>query len=343
MSTTEDVKLPAIEHIKARKDGLDVLADIYRYAELGFDAIEPDDLALFRWYGIYTQRAEASAASGDPGPSEETDGHFMLRIKFPNGIVTADQLRAVGRLSERYGRGMGDITTRQNIQLHWLRIEDMPVVLDELNAVGLSFTQACGDVWRNVVGCPLAGVDGHELIDSRPLIEELERTFVGDRALLEPPAQVQGLGIGLPAPLRAARDQRHRAGRGREGRRASATTSGSAADSARRRAWAGGWTCSPCPRRRPTCAGRSPRSSATRATAPSARARGSSSWSTSGAWSGCAHEVEARLGRVAADVGRPGRSRRPPSRPPRRAPAGAAGRSTTWARPRSGAGSRATR
>ena len=181
MSTTEDAKLPAIEHIKARKDGLDVLADIYRYAELGFDAIEPDDLALFRWYGIYTQRAEASAASGDPGPSEETDGNFMLRIKFPNGIVTADQLRAVGRLSERYGRGMGDITTRQNIQLHWLRIEDMPVILDELNAVGLSFTQSCGDVWRNVVGCPLAGVDGHELIDSRPLIEELERTFVGDR------------------------------------------------------------------------------------------------------------------------------------------------------------------
>ena len=181
MSTTADAKLPAIEHIKARKDGLDVLADIYRYAELGFEAIEPDDLALFRWYGIYTQRSEASAASGAPGPSEETDGHFMLRIKFPNGIVTADQLRSVGRLAVRYGRGMGDITTRQNIQLHWLRIEDLPVVLDELNAVGLSFTQACGDVWRNVVGCPLAGVDGHELIDSRPLIEELERTFVGDR------------------------------------------------------------------------------------------------------------------------------------------------------------------
>ena len=181
MSTTADAKLPAIEHIKARKDGLDVLSDIYRYAELGFDAIDPDDLALFRWYGIYTQRSEGSAASGDPGPSEDTDGYFMLRIKFPNGVVTAEQLRAVGRLSERYGRGMGDITTRQNIQLHWLRIEDMPVVLDELNAVGLSFTQACGDVWRNVVGCPLAGVDGHELIDSRPLIEELERTFVGDR------------------------------------------------------------------------------------------------------------------------------------------------------------------
>jgi sulfite reductase beta subunit-like hemoprotein len=178
---TDTVKLPAIEHIKARKDGLDVLSDIYRYAELGFEAIDPDDLTLFRWYGIYTQRSQESAESGEPGPSEDTDGFFMLRVKFPNGVVTAHQLRTIGRLAETYGRGMGDITTRQNIQLHWLRIEDMPVVLDELNAVGLSFTQACGDVWRNVVGCPLAGIDGHELIDSRPLVQELERTFVGDR------------------------------------------------------------------------------------------------------------------------------------------------------------------
>src|SRR5436309_601531 len=142
--TDTAAKLPEIEHIKARKDGLDVLADIYRYAKLGFDAIEPDDLALFRWYGVSTQRS-------------------------------------VGSLAERYGRGMGDITTRQNIQLHNLAIEDMPIVLDELNAVGLSFTQACGDVWRNVVGCPLAGVDGHELIDTRPLVADLERAFVGHR------------------------------------------------------------------------------------------------------------------------------------------------------------------
>ncbi len=180
MSTTP-VKLPPIEHVKSRKNGLDVLSDIYRYAELGFDAIEDDDLALFRWYGVYTQRAEESAASSEPGPSDDTDGYFMLRVKFPGGAVTADQLRTVGKLSERYGRTMGDITTRQNIQLHWLAIEDMPVILDELNAAGLSFTQACGDVWRNIVGCPLAGVDGHELLDSRPVIEELERTFVGDR------------------------------------------------------------------------------------------------------------------------------------------------------------------
>ncbi|HTR73386.1 MAG TPA: hypothetical protein VMG80_07295, partial [Solirubrobacteraceae bacterium] len=130
---------------------------------------------------LYTQRAEANAAAGDPGPSEETDGLFMLRVKFPNGIVTAEQMRTIGELAERYGRGMGDITTRQNIQLHNLAIEDVPVVLDDLNAVGLSFTQACGDVWRNIVGCPLTGVDGHELIDSRPLIAALEEEFVGKR------------------------------------------------------------------------------------------------------------------------------------------------------------------
>ena len=179
--TDTAAKLPEIEHVKSRKNGLDVLADIYRYAELGFDAIEPDDLALFRWYGIYTQRAAANAAAGEPGPSEETDGLFMLRVKFPNGIVSAEQMRTIGELAERYGRGMGDITTRQNIQLHNLAIEDIPVVLDELNAVGLSFTQACGDVWRNIVGCPLTGVDGHELIDSRPLIAALEEEFVGKR------------------------------------------------------------------------------------------------------------------------------------------------------------------
>ena len=86
-------KLPEIEHIKARKDGLDVLADIYRYADLGFDAIEPDDLALFRWYGVYTQRAAESAASGDPGPSEQTDGLFMLRMS--DSAMSEDQLGTV--------------------------------------------------------------------------------------------------------------------------------------------------------------------------------------------------------------------------------------------------------
>ena len=218
----------------------------------------------------------------------------MLRIKFPNGIVTADQLRTIGRLSVRYGRGMGDITTRQNIQLHWLRIEDMPVVLDELNAVGLSFTQACGDVWRNVVGCPLAGVDGHELLDSRPLIAELERTFVGDRRFSNLPrkfkvsvsgclhrcAQHEINDIGLVAV-----EQRGRAGLRRLGRRRPGRVRPHGPAAGRVRAARGGGR---------GVRARSPRSSATRASAPSAHGRGSSSSWTSGGSSGCGPRSSAR-------------------------------------------------
>ena len=322
--TDTAAKLPEIEHVKSRKNGLDVLADIYRYAELGFAAIEPDDLALFRWYGVYTQRAEANAAAGEPGPSEDTDGLFMLRVKFPNGIVTADQMRTIGELAERYGRGMGDITTRQNIQLHNLAIEDIPVVLDELNAVGLSFTQACGDVWRNIVGCPLTGVDGHELIDSRPLIAGARAGVRRQARVLEPAPQVQGLGVGVRARLRPARDQRHRAGRRREGRRDRLRRLG------RRRARRFRQDGPAAGRVRVARGGgrglprRSPRSSATRAAATSAPARGSSSWSTSGAWSASAPSSRQASGPRAADLGRAGRAARPASRPPRHPPAGAA-------------------
>ena len=342
MSTTEDVKLPAIEHIKARKDGLDVLADIYRYAELGFDAIEPDDLALFRWYGIYTQRAEASAASGDPGPSEETDGYFMLRIKFPNGIVTADQLRAVGRLSERYGRGMGDITTRQNIQLHWLRIEDMPV--DPRRAErGRALVHA--GLRRRVAKRGRLPARGRRRARAHRLAaaDRGARAHVRRRPpLLEPPAQVQGLGVGVPAPLRAARDQRHRARRGREGRRGRLRRLG------RRRARRVGPHGPAARRLRPARGGgrRLPgdhRDLPRRGQALQAHA--------------CAHQVPGRrVGRGAAarrggGSGSAARCRRRSSRPIpsiRTATTWASTRrcsraSTTWARPRSGDGSRATR
>src|SRR5215216_2067744 len=124
-----------IEEIKRRKDGLDVLADIYRYAGLGHQSITPDDEALFRWYGIYTQR-----------PAE--DGYFMVRIRIPGGELTPAQLRTIADLSAEYGRGLADITVRQNIQLHWVRIESLPDILDRLRAIGLSTTEACGDCVR---------------------------------------------------------------------------------------------------------------------------------------------------------------------------------------------------
>src|SRR5215208_2570710 len=149
-----------IEEIKRRKDGLDVLADIYRYAELGREAITPDDEALFRWYGIYTQR-----------PAE--DGFFMVRIRIPGGELTPIQLRVIAELSDEYGRGLADITVRQNFQLHWVRVESLPLILDRLREVGLSTTEACGDCVRNIINCPASGVDEEELYDPTPLIKQV--------------------------------------------------------------------------------------------------------------------------------------------------------------------------
>ena len=157
-----------IEEIKQRKDGLDVLADIYRYAELGHRAITPEDEALFRWYGIYTQR-----------PAE--DGYFMVRLRMPGGDLTAQQLSEIAALSNEHGRGLADITVRQNIQLHWVRVQSLPDILDRLRAIGLSTTEACGDCVRNIINCPVSGVDGHELYDTTPLIQQVNDFFINNR------------------------------------------------------------------------------------------------------------------------------------------------------------------
>jgi len=157
-----------IEEIKRNKDGLDVLADIRRYARLGFQAIAPDDEALFRWYGFYTQRPAS-------------DGFFMVRIRIPGGDLTKEQLRTIADLSREYGRGLADLTVRQNIQLHWVRVDSLPDILDRLRSVGLSTTEACGDCVRNIINCPVSGVDQDELYDTTLLIKQTNDFFVGNR------------------------------------------------------------------------------------------------------------------------------------------------------------------
>ncbi|MEW6126223.1 MAG: nitrite/sulfite reductase [Acidobacteriota bacterium] len=156
-----------IEEIKKRKDGLDVLADIYRYAATQ-ETISPDDEALFRWYGIYTQR-----------PAE--DGFFMVRTRIPGGDLTPTQLRVLAELAEHHGRGLADITVRQNIQYHWVRVESLPIILDRLREVGLSTTEACGDCVRNILNCPVSGVDSEELYDTTPLIKAVNEFFIDNK------------------------------------------------------------------------------------------------------------------------------------------------------------------
>jgi len=159
----------AAETAKREDDGLNVRARIESiYSKKGFGSIWPSDLrSRFRWYGLYTQRPE-------------TDGYFMMRIRIPGGMLTSEQTDVIGRISERYGRDVADVTDRQNIQLHWIRIEDVPAIWNELEAVGLSTTEACGDTPRNLLGCPLAGIDATEIVDASMVLREANAALVGD-------------------------------------------------------------------------------------------------------------------------------------------------------------------
>src|SRR6202020_1181624 len=172
------------EENKKFDNGLNVrqrIIDIY--AKGGFDSIDPADLrGRMRWYGLYTQRRPGidGGKTATLEPEELDDRYFMLRIRIDGGQLSNDQLRTVAGISERYARDTADLTDRQNVQLHWIRIEDVPDIWDALEAVGLSTTEACGDTPRVVLGCPLAGLDAEEVIDATPEIEETTARYVGD-------------------------------------------------------------------------------------------------------------------------------------------------------------------
>ena len=162
------IPLSPQERIKQEKDGLDVIHDIYRYAQLGFAQITEDDFERMKWYGVYRQKPKDS-------------GYFMLRTKVPGGQLTGAQARKLSELADRYGHGFCDLTTRQTVQMHWLRIEDMPQIFAELAEVGVTTSGACGDDTRNVCGCPLAGVAKDELFDATPEMQLLTRHLTNNR------------------------------------------------------------------------------------------------------------------------------------------------------------------
>ena len=172
------------EEDKKNDDGLNVRQRIIDvYAKRGFDSIDPADLrGRFRWYGLYTQRRPGidGGKTGSLEPEELDDRYFMLRVRIDGGQLSNDQLRAVADISDRYARGTADITDRQNVQYHWIRIEDVPAIWDTLESVGLSSTEACGDTPRVMLGCPLAGIDAGEVIDATPQIEAATARWVGD-------------------------------------------------------------------------------------------------------------------------------------------------------------------
>ncbi len=163
-----------VERIKREKPSWSIMDDIRRYAPSGFAAIPPDDLNVrFRAWGLYTQ-GDGNGTRGEEQP------YFMMRLRTPNGLLTSNMLSTVADLADRYARGTIDITNRQNFQLHWLRIEDVPTLWDELERVGWTSQGSCGDNTRTVTGCPLAGVAHDELIDASPLALEVDRFMNGN-------------------------------------------------------------------------------------------------------------------------------------------------------------------
>ena len=160
------------------------------YSKQGFDSIDGADLrGRLRWYGLYTQRAEGIAGGKTAilAPEELEAPYFMLRVRLDGGQLTGPQLRTIGEIATELGRDVADVTDRQNIQLHWIRIEDVPQIWERLEAVGLGTMEACGDTPRVILGCPLAGVDGAEVIDGRSAVESVVKRFVGDPAFANLP------------------------------------------------------------------------------------------------------------------------------------------------------------
>ncbi|MEU4149301.1 nitrite/sulfite reductase [Streptomyces sp. NPDC026659] len=172
------------EQLKKDDDGLNVRTRIETiYSQRGFDSIDPNDLrGRMRWWGLYTQRKPGidGGKTAVLEPEELDDKYFMLRVRIDGGRLTTEQLRVIGEVSEEFARGTADITDRQNIQLHWIRIEDVPEIWNRLEGVGLSTTEACGDVPRVILGSPVAGIAEDEIIDGTPAIDEIHRRIIGN-------------------------------------------------------------------------------------------------------------------------------------------------------------------
>ncbi|WP_031005216.1 nitrite/sulfite reductase [Streptomyces sp. NRRL F-5727] len=190
------------EQFKKDDDGLNVRTRIETvYSKRGFDSIDPNDLrGRMRWWGLYTQRKQGldGTKTGVLEPEELDDEYFMLRVRIDGGRLTTRQLRVIGEISEEFARGTADITDRQNVQYHWIRIEDVPEIWNRLEAVGLSTTEACGDTPRVILGSPVAGIAEDEIIDGTPAIDEIQRRIVGNKDFSNLPRKFKSAVSGSP-------------------------------------------------------------------------------------------------------------------------------------------------
>jgi len=195
----KETKAQKAERLKREKNPWEAFDEVRSFARQGRASVLPEWANLyFKWWGVYTQ-GDGVGATGGKGGEGVTSDYFMLRIGIPNGIVSSSQLHVIGELARKYARNLADITVRQAIQLHWLTIESLPEVVDALDAAGLSPKGACGDVVRNVTGCPLAGVAADELIDASPLADEITQLLKGNSEFYNLPRKFKISVTGCPS------------------------------------------------------------------------------------------------------------------------------------------------
>ncbi|MBX8692427.1 nitrite/sulfite reductase [Mycolicibacterium porcinum] len=189
------------EVFKQEDDALNVRARILDvYSKQGFDSIDKTDLrGRMRWMGLYTQREQGydGTFTGDDNAELLEAPYFMMRVRSDGGALTATSLRTLGQISIEFARDTADITDRENIQYHWIRIEDVPEIWRRLEEVGLQTTEACGDCPRVVLGSPLAGESLDEVLDPTPALEEIVRRYIGNPLLSNLPRKFKTAISGL--------------------------------------------------------------------------------------------------------------------------------------------------
>ncbi|HEY1805875.1 MAG TPA: nitrite/sulfite reductase [Terracidiphilus sp.] len=195
----KETRAQRMERLKRDKNPWEAFDEVRAFAREGRSSVAPEwASAYFKWWGVYTQ-GDGVGATGGKGGEGLTTEWFMLRIGIPNGIVSASQLRKIGEITRKHARNLADITVRQNIQLHWLTIESLPEVVDALDAIGLSPKGACGDVVRNVTGCPLAGVAADELIDASPIARKIAHELTANPEFYNLPRKFKICATGCPS------------------------------------------------------------------------------------------------------------------------------------------------
>jgi sulfite reductase beta subunit-like hemoprotein len=185
----ERAHLTKNERLKIEKPGPKVWQDVLEnYSQNGFAAISEDDMERFKWLGVYQQKPK--------------DGYFMMRVKIAGGQLNNAQLRAISAVARNFADGIGDITTRQTIQIHWLTIENMPAVMDVLGEVNLGVKHelfgACGDICRNIVSSPLTGIDPRDVLDPTPFFQEATKYFSSNLEYADLPRKYKAAIVGNP-------------------------------------------------------------------------------------------------------------------------------------------------